>query len=58
MCERAGDIAEGESIRIDLPDHCIVRPDGATLSGDPVPDLLRDMVQAGGAHANQAPVGQ
>ena len=58
VCESAGEIAEGESIRIDLPDYCIVRLDGATLPCDPVPDFFRDMVQTGGVHANQAPVGQ
>ncbi|GAB3324218.1 3-isopropylmalate dehydratase small subunit [Bordetella tumulicola] len=47
-CERAGEIAEGESIRIDLPRHCIVRANGVTLPCDPVPDFLLDMVQAGG----------
>ena len=55
MCEFAGEIAEGESIRIKLPDLCIVRPDDATLPCDPDPDFLVDMVQARGALANQAP---
>ncbi len=57
MCELSGAIAESESIRIKQPDLCIVRPDDATLPCDPEPDFLVDMVQAGGAHANQAPVG-
>ena len=57
MCELAGEIAEGESIRTKLPDFCIVRPNDATLPCDPDPDFLVDMVEAGGAHANQAPVG-
>lgn len=47
-CERAGDIAEGESLRIDLPNHRIVRADGAALPCEPVPGFLLDMVQAGG----------
>jgi len=57
MCELAGEIAEGESIRIKLPDLCIVRPDDATLPCNPDADFLVDMVQMGGVHASQAPAG-
>ena len=57
MCVLAGEIAEGEPIRIKLLDLRIVRPDDATLPCDPDPDFLVDMVQADGAHANQVAMG-
>ncbi|AMG90104.1 3-isopropylmalate dehydratase small subunit [Bordetella bronchiseptica] len=47
-CDRAGEIAEGERIRIDLPNQRVLRADGTPLPCEPVPAFLLDMVQAGG----------
>ncbi|MBO9356504.1 3-isopropylmalate dehydratase [Bordetella petrii] len=47
-CERAGEIADGEQVGIDLPNHRVLRSDGTSLPCEPVPDFLLDMVRAGG----------
>ncbi|HYG43925.1 MAG TPA: 3-isopropylmalate dehydratase [Bordetella sp.] len=47
-CERAGEIAEGEQLDIDLPNCRVLRADGTALPCEPVPGFLLDMVQAGG----------
>ncbi|ARP79588.1 3-isopropylmalate dehydratase [Bordetella genomosp. 8] len=47
-CPEAEAIQEGEAIAIDLDACRVVRADGTALPCEPIPDFLRDMVQAGG----------
>jgi len=47
-CPRAGEIAEGEQVGIDLPNCRVLRADGTALPCEPVPGFLLDMVRAGG----------
>nr|WP_167383563.1 3-isopropylmalate dehydratase [Bordetella genomosp. 12] len=47
-CERAGEIAAGDSVGLDLPGQRVLKADGTALPCEPVPDFLLDMVQAGG----------
>ncbi|OZI49363.1 LeuD/DmdB family oxidoreductase small subunit [Bordetella genomosp. 4] len=47
-CAQAEQLAEGEQVTLDL-DHGLVRNEqGQTLTCEPVPDFLLDMVRAGG----------
>lgn len=45
-CPDAEQLAEGESVQLDLP--ALVRADGQRLACAPIPDFLMDMVRAGG----------
>jgi 3-isopropylmalate/(R)-2-methylmalate dehydratase small subunit len=47
-CGDAEMLDEGERVRIDLDHGHIVREGGTALPCEPIPDFLRDMVQAGG----------
>lgn len=47
-CPRAETIQEGEAIAVDAAAGRITRADGSTLDCEPIPEFLRDMVQAGG----------
>ena len=47
-CPRAGEIADGEALRIDARGARITRADGSELPCDPIPGFLLDMVDAGG----------
>lgn len=47
-CPQAETLAEGEHIALDLEGGRVLRADGGVLPCAPIPDFLRDMVQAGG----------
>lgn len=47
-CREAAQLEEGEQIALDLQQLRIVRANGQTLTCDPIPDFLLDMVAAGG----------
>ncbi|OWT68863.1 MULTISPECIES: 3-isopropylmalate dehydratase [unclassified Achromobacter] len=47
-CPQAEILAEGEHIGLDLEGGRVLRDDGTALACAPIPDFLRDMVQAGG----------
>ena len=47
-CRGAGELHEGEQVRLDLQGMAVVAADGRRLACDPIPEFLLDMVQAGG----------
>jgi len=47
-CERAGEIAEGEAVTLDLERRLVLRASGDALPCAEVPGFLLDMVRAGG----------
>lgn len=47
-CAQAGRIADGSRLAIDLPRRALVLGDGRSLTVEPIPDFLLDMVRAGG----------
>ena len=47
-CARAGEIEDGEPIRVDARAGTLVRADGTVLPCAPIPGFLLDMVEAGG----------
>ena len=47
-CPRAGEIEDGESIRVDARAGTVVRADGSVLPCAPLPGFLLDRVEAGG----------
>jgi 3-isopropylmalate/(R)-2-methylmalate dehydratase small subunit len=47
-CARAGEIEDGESVRVDARAGAVVREDGTVLPCAPIPGFLLDMVEAGG----------
>jgi len=47
-CRRAGEIADGEAVRIDARAATVTRADGTVLPCDPIPGFLLDLVDAGG----------
>jgi len=47
-CRGAGELREGEQVRLDLQGMAVVAADGRRLACDPIPEFLLDMVQAGG----------
>jgi 3-isopropylmalate/(R)-2-methylmalate dehydratase small subunit len=47
-CPDAEVLADGDRVAIDLPASRVVRADGHVLPCAPIPDFLRDMVNAGG----------
>jgi len=47
-CARAGEIEDGEPVRVDPRAGTVVRADGTVLPCAPIPGFLLDMVEAGG----------
>jgi len=47
-CREAEQLAEGESVQLDLQRMQVVTADGRHLACDPIPGFLLDMVDAGG----------
>ena len=47
-CAQAGRIADGSTLAIELPRRALVLDDGRSLTIEPIPDFLLDMVRAGG----------
>jgi 3-isopropylmalate/(R)-2-methylmalate dehydratase small subunit len=47
-CARAGELADGESVTIDLNALTVTSAAGVLLPCEPIPDFLLDMVAAGG----------
>lgn len=47
-CARAGELAEGEVVTLDLQALTVTSAQGACLPCEPIPDFLLDMVAAGG----------
>ena len=47
-CAQAGRIADGSTLEIELPRRALVLDDGRSLTIEPIPDFLLDMVRAGG----------
>jgi len=47
-CRGAGELREGEQVRLDLQGMAVVAADGRRLACDSIPEFLLDMVQAGG----------
>ncbi|ALM84142.1 3-isopropylmalate dehydratase [Bordetella sp. N] len=47
-CPQAESLVEGEQIALDLAGGQVQRADGSTLACVPIPEFLRDMVEAGG----------
>ncbi|GIK84844.1 MAG: 3-isopropylmalate dehydratase small subunit [Betaproteobacteria bacterium] len=48
VCARAGELADGERIALDLRQGIVARADGGTLACEPLPRFLWDIVAAGG----------
>jgi 3-isopropylmalate/(R)-2-methylmalate dehydratase small subunit len=48
VCARAGELADGERIALDLRQGVVTRADGSTLACEPLPPFLWDIVAAGG----------
>lgn len=47
-CPRAGEIADGEAVRVDARAASVTRADGTVLRCAPIPGFLLDLVEAGG----------
>ncbi len=47
-CARAGELADGESVTLDLQALTVTSAQGVSLPCEPIPDFLLDMVAAGG----------
>jgi len=47
-CARAGELADGESVTLDLQALTVTSAAGVLLACEPIPDFLLDMVAAGG----------
>ena len=47
-CARAGELADGESVMLDLQALTVTSAAGVLLPCEPIPDFLLDMVAAGG----------
>lgn len=47
-CARAGELADGESVTLDLPALTVTSAAGVVLPCEPIPPFLLDMVAAGG----------
>jgi 3-isopropylmalate/(R)-2-methylmalate dehydratase small subunit len=47
-CAEAEVLGDGDRVAVDLPGSRVVRDDGRILPCAPIPDFLRDMVNAGG----------
>lgn len=47
-CSEAESLRDGDRVVLDVTRPSVVAPDGRTLSCEPVPDFLMDMVRAGG----------
>lgn len=48
VCARAGELADGERIALDLRQGIVARADGGTLACEPLPPFLWEIVAAGG----------
>lgn len=48
VCARAGELANGERIALDLRQGIVARADGGTLACEPLPPFLWEIVAAGG----------
>ena len=47
-CPRAGELRDGETVRLDLQALTVISGDGMALPCEPIPDFLLGMVAAGG----------